>query len=1074
VIGLYSRKVLDMPDPQTSPVSTNIGFQKQLPFRSGALGIDVSAAGGSRLYNLIVGDQPFTDPGDLPLGEISIKAAAGKDFTFDSPKGAKASFAASASASAGVGLYRDVKKVLVDAGFKQNEGMSLSLPQSPDSYYLLFKWGYDIQGSASGSVALGAPSVRFAADASREGRYAILCRHKNTTGARTALQSTLENWIIPCRLDDPALLSPGTWLLTEVDGALSIKLDGTYGYDFSWVREAQLAGLNGDLGLKIQMGVQAQLGYSASGSYAVVVSRDNAAPVVRVRIFKGAKKGWQFSLDARAGVTPTTGEFLPGQLDDFILAVLGTHPQQLLSDLKELRNWTSGTAPLSGVLANIGADYLNNLLSAVYNKVVPPPPGSSPAPFEFKKAKSAVLHFLDTWGGLDSKLSSLLWSILGKAQTGNAGAILADAKRICDNLIIATPDSYARLIESLCSQSNFLSSPAGQWLETLALGNLLAPITDSKAFKKMQKAAGATGKLLETGSSENAVLQALHEWIDPRFKLPIIKKQLETTLSEEWIRAKLASFLDRTVVGRPEIQQLQKLIALLEGKAAGFYEKAVKALNDTYNLSFSSAFQTATTDTALLDMEFDFQAGGHDIKDALACALSGNFDRLLLQPVQGIKLNRGVLSHGVSRHSTLQLKLPFYFSTLDHINKSLAKADCVDADSGRLMVYQVDAEDEVSAISNRGGNNSHMTLTAAIPASRGNNVRVFDSQGGCTYSYRQALKDMNRAQLQYQLKPYIDAYLPSAFASAEGSFDAWLSELEHATNPPIHRLGYTLVSLDLSVPGSALAAWWNAPEKRNAPEYMQMSLELQMQLKKLLPFYYFADVSNYEDLDPAFTLLAYSCIPISTSVRAQGNSLKLNTNQTVYWDWMQPGLRRKMLADFHTQAKLRAVLPAIYQRLQASGLGKTARFYEPGELTVQRILKGAQSKDELLKSLLLVEAEVVCGALDAGLAIAEFRRKQDQDIKIAVRALGKWGAKVVGTFNQRVRSVYGGDAVRPLGTMIMATAANSLAGNLQKPSALLRVIILRPDSTFPPADFLRGTSPDPDEAILIQQSIVEV
>jgi hypothetical protein len=62
-------------------------------------------------------------------------------------------------------------------------------------------------------------------------------------------------------------------------------------------------------------------------------------------------------------------------------------------------------------------------------------------------------------------------------------------------------------------------------------------------------------------------------------------------------------------------------------------------------------------------------------------------------------------------------------------------------------------------------------------------------------------------------------------------------------------LGYTLISLDFSFPGSALAAWWKSPEKRSAPEYMQMSIALQEQLKILLTFYYFADVANYEDLD---------------------------------------------------------------------------------------------------------------------------------------------------------------------------------------------------------------------------------
>ncbi len=188
---------------------------------------------------------------------------------------------------------------------------------------------------------------------------------------------------------------------------------------------------------------------------------------------------------------------------------------------------------------------------------------------------------------------------------------------------------------------------------------------------------------------------------------------------------------------------------------------------------------------------------------------------------------------------------------------------------------------------------------------------------------------------------------------------------------------------------------------------------------------------------------------------------------------MQPDLRRRMLSSDIARGKLRAILPAIYQRLQACGKNKTARFYEPGESSVQRVLGQALSKDQLLKSLLYVEAEVVSGALKAGMAIARFRKMQDEDVRMAVRALGEWGSKVTETFNKRVTSVYGGEAIRPLGTMILATAANVLSGIPVKPAALLRVIVLQQESTFPPADFLRGVSPDPDKGIIIQQSIID-
>ena len=76
------------------------------------------------------------------------------------------------------------------------------------------------------------------------------------------------------------------------------------------MRQTKLGGLRGDIGLRLQLGVSAALGFSASGQYAVVLSRpsiDSQDQQLRLRLFKMRKKGWDFSLNAGADVQGNFG-----------------------------------------------------------------------------------------------------------------------------------------------------------------------------------------------------------------------------------------------------------------------------------------------------------------------------------------------------------------------------------------------------------------------------------------------------------------------------------------------------------------------------------------------------------------------------------------------------------------------------------------------------------------------------------------------------------------------------------------------------------------------------------------------
>jgi hypothetical protein len=1062
-----------MGNSPTTAGPLTIAFKRQLPFRAGAAGIEISSTKDPAVLQAIVLDDAFPGTTDISLGNIAINAQAGQDLTFATGKG-NVSFRAQAAASSGLGVYFSPANLLTD--FQVEKELGFSLPDDPASYYMLFHWGFDVGASASGAVAMGAPSVTFSADAGAGRNYAVIRQFLKKTGAagvgaRTAIEGTVDSWALPSLILDEGDLPPTTWIYSEVDGKFKGNVGVSYGYDFNWVREARFAGLKGDIGLKIQLGLSASLGFEISGRFAVVVSRESSQPVVRVRVFRQPSKGFNFALNAGATVQPSTGTFLPESLDDFIKAMLGTYAPQLLKDLHALEDWASGKVPLSGALANLSTDYMLKLVGNVYQKATGRPFNPDQ---DFDRAKSFVMNFLNTWGGLDSKLASLLWKLVPKPGDQPAADIFTEIGKITDAIANGTQDSFRNLLNTTAAGGGFFSSPLGQWLETLAWGNVLEPATNAASFQKLKDIAKDVSPFLTAGD-QNAVLGALHGLIEERFKLSAITDAVQQKLdqiNEEWLRAKIADFLEQKVFGFEELKKIDQLIQTIRQKAQDFYSKGLKALNTSYSFSLAATYQTLETTTALLDAEFDFgdaTASRPQLQQVLKTAIGGDFSMLLLQRIPGVRLNRAALSHSIERHTHLELKMPFYFSTIDHINKSLAEPNAMDVNGQRVVIYQLDSSDERSKITNRGGNDSHLVMGAKIPAVAGNETRVFGEPAFTySYSYRQASRDMRRDQLQYQLKPYVDQYVGKAFAS--GAFDLWLSEMDRALHlTPTDRFGYALLSIDVSLPSAIAAAWLNASAEEKTPSYMDMSIALQGGLKSLVPLYYFTDASKYNDIDTAYVLLGYQAMPATTSVRLDGNQLFLNTCQSVYWDWMDPNLRQAVLRCSLTEAKLRAILPAIFQRLQNANPAKSA-FYAPGDGTVKKIRDAVSQNDGMLKNLLFTEAEIVHGALKAGQNLAKFREKKGADVKAATRALAAFGSTITETFNARVSSIYGGDAVRPLGTQLFVAAAQALSGDVQQASALFRFLALKPDANFQPGDFLQGQMPQ--DGILIQQSIV--
>jgi hypothetical protein len=100
--------------------------------------------------------------------------------------------------------------------------------------------------------------------------------------------------------------------------------------------------------------------------------------------------------------------------------------------------------------------------------------------------------------------------------------------------------------------------------------------------------------------------------------------------------------------------------------------------------------------------------------------------------------------------------------------------------------------------------------------------------------------------------------------------------------------------------------------------------------------------------------------------------------------------------------------------------------------------------------------------------MAKFVAASDTDIKAATRALATFGSKLADTFNNRIASIYGGSALRPLGSAVYLIAAQQFNEAPVQPSALFELIVLKQGSRFALPDFVSGKRPERQDVLLDQ------
>jgi hypothetical protein len=1056
-----------MPDP----TSLSFDFKKNILGAASSGGITITPT--ADVLAALVADQPFPQA-PVTLAGASLQTEGSKDIVFGGDGQGNVTFGAKAAASLAVNA--DPAQVVAQLNLADSIAGGVSFPADPQSSWAVLQWSYDLQGAGKGSVGLGSGvTATFGADAKQTGAFALLHRFASTDPARQVLEDLVASWRLPRQVGSPDDLRPGTWLIAELDGSLSLSLGVQYGYLFNWLRQVE-GKLSGDIALRLQLGLSATIGFTASGRYALVVSRPSSSPeqqVLRLQLFKQRKKGWNFAFDAAAKAQADLGTVAPSTLEGLLRAVLNVQDGQILSDLQE---WLDPTKDLGAMLSNAGVDYAEKLLgevTAIQN-----------VSQKLTEARAQLSGFLQKWDTLDQRVASVLWARIEDQEY--VAAVLGLAQQISGTL--GNEANLRVLLTQQVQKVNFFTTPEGQWLSAQATGGLLQLIESSQQLQTLRKAADQTLAIL----SEQEVLklvQRLKAAINARFGLDKVEADLQKAIDvsdpaklDAWLRGRLTTFLD----GTPTVQHLKDIknaINALRDKGQALYAKTLKALQQQYQADFAVTYQQTSEGTALLDVEFDFAQDDGSLGALLQGALHGSFDRLFLEVHPGVTLSKATLTHQIRRERHIDLTLPSSFAEMGSINQALASVTALD-DGGRLLLYEASGVDDATFATAKVRRDSRLSIAAQLPV-RLEGLRQHES-GSLTYSYsfHQATKNLRKDQLETQVGAYAEKYFPAQFpadgdGTSSGAFSQWTDDLDREAESleknGAGNLGNTLIALELGVPPAVGAAWLRAPAS-GSPVYLNMSLRLQRRLKELIPFYFFQDLSAYGNPASA-PLLAWAAMPASNWVKLQGDSLVSDGSGRLHWNYPDGDLLAAMVNSVSTDRNLERQILRIQGVLgKVPGLSGIAKRYADAVQTSAdlRARALAANMQPFLFSLLNVESRMVNGAAAAGAKMAAFQSQAASHPEQAVAALAEFTGALASVFNELVWSIYGKDALRPLGTLLFTEAAAAIDPTLGgQISALLRIAILKQSAQFPPAQFPDHSALTPEQ-VLVEQAVVSL
>ena len=1038
----------------------------------------------STVITAIDANSPFP-AGDIPIGGLSTSVTTGNPVQLgDSSRSISFSFSAGANYS--LGVISDPAGVIKALNTDSNlaAGIDLATGTAATDRFMVLQTSYKLGAQVKGTAALtgvGGVTANFGASGEVDYDWDVVHRFGDAgaAGAKDVLKATIDAWRLPRQIKAPSDLAPGTWLVSELGGSLGLNLGVKAGYDFSWLKKLPDGTLSGNLGVKAAMDATATLSFSANGNFALALSRPDADNKLRLAVYKLSKNEWDFALNASVGVQGVLPDSIKNSTDvtDLIKAIFGTQATQLINDLRTAQQVAAG-----GDLTDQASSFLVGLGKKE--------PGDAATVIDaFNEGVDKVSTFISQLNTLGQRTMNQLFGLLPPSAGGLKD--ISALKNVLTEIqgAAADPTTIVSAIEKQLPNVAFFQTDFGKWLTSVlqdaGQASPMSALKDNSALQAIASAATTTLNILNGKD-----LQSLIDFAADKLNLKSIPK-LEDI--DTWLKTKIATFLKKETgqLVQADLDKVQGLVKSLFDQADAYWQEALKAAQKQYQATFVATWQSATTDTAMLDVVFDFDAIDADPKlgGYLQAAIDGDFTQILVDSsIVGITLNKGVLTHGIHRQTHVELTLPFVDLGTTAVTDAVASMTVKHDGAGRVLAYNVQAKNDVTSfVTGRSARDSQMTLVMNLNAHDIPGVQMApDFQASFGYSLRAANATTTTAQLATLLKPLVVPYSLPLAPDGPNGVDNWVSDLDKITESvPTGQIGPALISFDVAINSNLPKKWLQAPTDPKDPIYLTLSTQIQRHLRDLINKVYFAKPSRYDDETTAYRLLVYTSLRPANSFDVNNDSvpgISTFTQSAIYWD-MQDERHLMALMNYPTTiSALTANMTTASQVLASLG-DSIAGDFTPTGGNLQRAMDAALTKivptnpmPDVLGPLIRFEYDFITNVIGAATKMAQLAGASAKDPAAAMSALTDFSAAIVKAFNQDLGSnLFSAGELEMLGSALFTAITRSLGDaigastNDAAPSALFSISIPKPGANLTPANLESGNYKP--EQILVEQKL---
>ncbi len=344
-----------------------------------------------------------------------------------------------------------------------------------------------------------------------------------------------------------------------------------------------------------------------------------------------------------------------------------------------------------------------------------------------------------------------------------------------------------------------------QWLTGIAdaVGSLSGLALGDKKTEVQQYASDVLSVL------NGSIFDKLKTAIEQEFDLDKIRQATDPAALSQWLQARLAAFLDKTSLIKSDLAQIQKALQTLGSKISDLYSKTKSAINSRYSIDFAAKYSSNTSDTALLDVEFDMANAPaaalflNVIGVGAGPAFGPNAMFALNSPVPGVTIHEALLTHEIHSSATTHFAIPFLTEDTAHLNDTVATL-AIEQD-GAHLVASVKSKDQVKT----GRFASILSLAEALTIVDG--VVQPALTGAIAYEMRLIRKKMTQSELVFGTRDFVATYLGNTFPSPASFTDQFLKSFDitvsHVVPNAINNFADMAVSMQVAVGADILAGW---------------------------------------------------------------------------------------------------------------------------------------------------------------------------------------------------------------------------------------------------------------------------